>query len=207
MNADSITKGKKPVICICGMAGSGKSTVAKRIAEHYGLRYSSGGDALKAVAAELGYKTGGEGWWETDEGIRFLEERSRNPEIDRRVDQKQLEWAEEGGIVFDSWAMPWLLKEGFKVWLEASEQVRAKRIAERDGLTPEEALKYLREKEAKTKRIYKNLYGFTLGEDFSPFHLIIDVNSLSKDEVFEALRLVINRFLFRHKAFSTRFNR
>ena len=195
-------KRKRLVICICGMAGSGKSTVAKRIAKHYGLRYCSGGDALKAVAAELGYRVSGEGWWETDEGIRFLKERAENLEIDRRVDQKQLEWAEEGGIVFDSWAMPWLFRGGFKVWLEASEEVRAKRIAERDGLSLEEALKYLRAKESRTKAIYRELYGFTLGEDFSPFHLILDVNFLSKDEVFEALRLVIDRFVL-SKEFST----
>ena len=195
-------KRKRLVICICGMAGSGKSTVAKRIAKHYGLRYCSGGDALKAVAAELGYRVSGEGWWETDEGIRFLKERAENLEIDRRVDQKQLEWAEEGGIVFDSWAMPWLFRGGFKVWLEASEEVRAKRIAERDGLSLEDALKYLRAKESRTKAIYRELYGFTLGEDFSPFHLILDVNFLSKDEVFEALRLVIDRFVL-SKEFST----
>ncbi|HIE18099.1 TPA: cytidylate kinase [Candidatus Bathyarchaeota archaeon] len=181
MASDSVIENKnKLVICICGMAGSGKSTVAKRIAKHYGLRYSSGGNALKAVAAELGYITSGEGWWETEEGIKFLKERSRNLDIDRRVDQKQLEWAEEGGIVFDSWTMPWLFKGGFKVWLEASEKVRANRIAERDGLTPEEALKFLREKEARTKVIYRKLYGFTLGEDLLPFHLIIDVNFLRK---------------------------
>jgi len=197
-----LEKRKRLVICICGMAGSGKSTVAKRIAKHYGLRYCSGGDALKAVAAELGYRVSGEGWWETDEGIRFLKERAENLEIDRRVDQKQLEWAEEGGIVFDSWAMPWLFRGGFKVWLEASEEVRAKRIAERDGLSLEDALKYLRAKESRTKAIYRELYGFTLGEDFSPFHLILDVNFLSKDEVFEALRLVIDRFVL-SKEFST----
>ncbi|MCD6089185.1 cytidylate kinase family protein [Candidatus Bathyarchaeota archaeon] len=193
MNSEE--KKKKLVICICGMAGSGKSTLAKRIAQHYGLKYSSGGDALKAVALEMGYSVSEKGWWETEEGLRFLEERSRNPEIDRRVDQKQLEWAEEGGIVFDSWAIPWLLKGGFKVWLEASETVRARRVAKRDNLTIKEALKFLREKEAMTKKIYKRLYGFSLGEDLSPFHLIIDVNFLSKDEVFEALRLVIDRFV------------
>jgi len=191
---------KKLVICICGMAGSGKSTVAKRISKHYRLRYCSGGDALKAVAAELGYRISGEGWWETEEGIRFLKERSRNPEIDRRVDRKQLEWAKEGGIVFDSWTMPWLFNGGFKVWLEASEKVRANRIAERDGLTREEALKFLREKEARTKAIYRELYGFKLGEDLSPFHLIIDVNLLSKDEVFEALRMVIDRLILKRTA-------
>jgi len=195
MTLNSEEKKKKLVICICGMAGSGKSTLAKRIAQHYGLKYSSGGDALKAVALEMGYSVSEKGWWETEEGLRFLEERSRNPEIDRRVDQKQLEWAEEGGIVFDSWAIPWLLKGGFKVWLEASETVRARRVAKRDNLTIKEALKFLREKEAMTKKIYKSLYGFSLGEDLSPFHLIIDVNFLSKDEVFEALRLVIDRFV------------
>jgi len=195
MTLNSEEKKKKLVICICGMAGSGKSTLAKRIAQHYGLKYSSGGDALKAVALEMGYSVSEKGWWETKEGLRFLEERSRNPEIDRRVDQKQLEWAEKGGIVFDSWAIPWLLKGGFKVWLEASETVRARRVAKRDDLTIKEALRFLREKEAMTKKIYKRLYGFSLGEDLSPFHLIIDVNFLSEDEVFEALRLVIDRFV------------
>ncbi|RLI40491.1 cytidylate kinase [Candidatus Bathyarchaeota archaeon] len=190
---------RKIVICICGMAGSGKSTVAKRLAQHYGLKYFSGGDALKAVAAEMGYNVSGEGWWETEEGIRFLKEREKNPEIDKRVDQKQLEWARMGGAIFDSWAMPWLLEGGFKVWLEASEDVRARRIAERDNLSFEDALRFLREKEARTKMIYKRLYGFTLGEDFTPFHMIIDVNFLGRDEVFEALRLAIDHLVLNRR--------
>jgi len=190
---------RKMVLCICGMAGSGKSTVAKRLAEHYGLKYYSGGDALKAVAADLGYESSRDGWWETEEGIRFLEERLSNPEFDRRVDQKLLEWAEKGGVVLDSWAMPWLLKKGFKVWLEAAEEVRAQRIAERDGLSVEEALKFLRKKESKTRAIYKKLYGFNLGEDFSPFHLILDVNQLNRDEVFQALRLAVDNLVLRKK--------
>jgi len=190
---------RKIVICICGMAGSGKSTVAKRLAQHYGLKYFSGGDALKAVAAEMGYNVSGEGWWETEEGMRFLKEREKNPEIDRRVDQKQLEWARMGGAIFDSWAMPWLLEGGFKVWLEASEDVRARRIAERDNLSFEDALRFLREKEARTKMIYKRLYGFTLGEDFTPFHMIIDVNFLGRDEVFEALRLAIDHLVLNRR--------
>jgi len=190
---------RKIVICICGMAGSGKSTAAKRLAQHYGLKYFSGGDALKAVAAEMGYKVSGDGWWETEEGMRFLKEREKNLEIDRRVDQKQLEWAKMGGAIFDSWAMPWLLEGGFKVWLEASEDVRAMRISERDNLSFEDALRFLREKEARTKMIYKRLYGFTLGEDFTPFHMIIDVNFLGKDEVFEALRLAVDHLVLKRK--------
>jgi cytidylate kinase len=143
----------------------------------------------------MGHKTTGEGWWETAEGIKFLEKRLGNLEIDRKVDEKILDWANRGGVVLDSWAMPWLLKKGFKIWLEASEKVRAQRLAERDILGLEEALRVLREKEAKTKAIYKKLYGFKLGEDFVPFQLILDVDLLSKDEVFEALRLVIDNLV------------
>ncbi len=180
------------VLCICGMAGSGKSTVAKRLAEHYGLKYYSGGDALKAVAADMGYKTTEKGWWETREGIGFIKERLKNSEIDRKVDKKQLEWAEKGRAIFDTWAMPWLLKNGFKIWLEASEEVRVQRVSQRDSLSLEDALKFIREKESRTKDLYKKLYGFSLGEDFAPFHLILDVNQLDEDEVFKALCAAID---------------
>ncbi len=193
---------EKMTVCVCGMAGSGKTTVAKKLAKFYGLKYYSGGDALKAVACDMGYETTGKGWWETKEGLRFLDERLSNLDIDKKVDEKFLEWAREGGVVLDSWAMPWLLKEGFRVWLEASEEIRAQRLAKRDRSSAEEALGFLREKEAKTKEIYKKLYGFDLGEDFSPFHLILDVNQLNRDEVFQALRMAIDNLVLRKETLS-----
>lgn len=177
------------------MTGCGKSTVAKKLAEKYGLKYYSGGDALKALAVQAGYNPSKMGWWETEEGMRFLNERMQNPSFDRKVDEKLLEWAKEGGVVLDSWTMPWLLKlKSFKIWLEASEEVRAKRLAGRDGLTIDEALKTLKEKDGKTKAIYKKLYGFLLGEDLSPFDMILDVNKLSSEEVFQTISLVIDKF-------------
>lgn len=190
-------KGRRIIICISGLAGSGKSTLAKRIARHYGLKFYSGGDALKAIASEMGYSVSERGWWESEGGLRFIEERLRNLDIDKRVDEKMMEWAREGDVVLDSWTMPWLLKEGFKVWLDASEEVRAARIAKRDKISFEEALRRMREREARTKEIYRRLYGFKLGEDFEPFHVILDVNNLNEDEVFEALRLIIDRWLLK----------
>jgi len=188
---------KKIIICISGMTGCGKSTVAKRLAEKYGLKYYSGGEALKSLAAEAGYNPTDKGWWETEEGMRFLKERMQNSSFDRKVDEKLLKWAEEGNVVLDSWTMPWLLKKGFKIWLEASEEVRAKRLAGRDGLTVNEALKILKEKDEKTKTIYKKLYGFLLGEDLSPFDMILDVNKLNSEEVFQNLSLVIDKLIMK----------
>jgi cytidylate kinase len=87
--------------------------------------------------------------------------------------------------------MPWLLKEGFKIWLMASIEKRAARVAERDKITVNEAFKVLEEKEARTKTIYKKLYGFVLGEDFAPFDLVLDTDNLNAEEVFEVLCRVI----------------
>jgi cytidylate kinase len=184
-------------ILICGMTGCGKSTAAKRVAERYGLTYFSGGAALKALAAERGYEVGGRGWWESNEGMRFFEQRSTDPEFDRRVDERLLKLAEKGGVVLDSWTMPWLADDGFKIWLEASEDVRASRVAERDEMAVDEALKVLREKDERTRALYAGLYGFGLGADLSPFDMILDVNLLDADEVFEALCLVMDKWLFR----------
>ncbi|MEM3616443.1 MAG: cytidylate kinase family protein [Candidatus Bathyarchaeia archaeon] len=188
---------KEPlIICICGMAGSGKSTLAKKLAEKYGLRYCSGGDALKALALERGHKPAEHGWWESKEGLSFLEKRERNPEFDKAVDQKLLEIAKHGNVILDSWTMPWLLEGGLKIWLEASLRKRADRVAKRDNIPMKEALKALRKKEEKTKSIYEKLYGFKLGEDFTPFHIILDTDNLSAEEVFQVLSLVLDKVVF-----------
>ncbi len=187
-----VKSGKKIVICVCGMAGTGKSTLAKKIAEKYKLKYYSGGDALKALAREEGYKASERGWWESKEGMQFLEKRNKDPKFDESVDKKLLKIAQQGNVVLDSWTMPWLLKIGFKIWLEASPEKRAERIAKRDGISIEKAWKTLKNKEERTREIYKKLYGFSLGEDFKPFHLILDTDNLEAEEVFKVLCMVID---------------
>ncbi len=182
---------KKMVICISGMAGTGKSTLSKKLAKKYNLKCYSGGDALKEMAKAEGYDATREGWWETPEGLNFLRTRASDPKFDSAVDAKLLEYACKGNVLLDSWTMPWLLKGGFKIWLMASIEKRAARVAGRDGITPDEAIKVLEEKEARTKAIYKELYGFVLGEDLAPFDLVLDTDKLSADEVFEVLCRVI----------------
>ena len=187
-------KQRRIVICVAGMTGCGKSTLAKRLAKKYGLKYLSGGSMLKALAAKMGYKLGERGWWESEAGMKFLQQRTKIHKFDKRVDEELMEWAKRENIVFDSWTMPWLLKENaFKVWLEVSPEERTRRLARRDRISVEEALNVLKEKDAKTKSIYKSLYGFDLGEDLSPFNLILDTTELESDEVFQTLCMAIDR--------------
>ena len=185
-------KEKKIVICISGMAGTGKSTLAKKLAQKYDLKYYSGGDALKALATEEGRNVSSNGWWESPEGLAFLRQREKDPQFDKAVDSKLLEYAQQGNMLLDSWTMPWLLKTGFKIWLLASIEKRAERVAQRDKITVKDALRILKEKEAGTKAIYQKLYGFTLGEDYAPFNLVLDTDNLNAEEVFQVLCKVLD---------------
>jgi len=194
-NPKSCFPDKKVVICISGMAGTGKSTLSKKLAKKYNLKCYSGGDALKELAKTEGYNVSDEGWWESREGLNFLKERENDAKFDQAVDAKLLEYADEGNVLLDSWTMPWLLKDGFKIWLMASIEKRAARVAKRDKITVGEAFKVLEEKEAKTKSIYQKLYGFVLGEDFAPFDLVLDTDNLSAEEVFEVLCRVISNIV------------
>ena len=194
-NAKLCFADKKMVICISGMAGTGKSTLSKKLAEKYNLQCYSGGDALKELAKAEGYDVSRQGWWESPEGLNFLKERVNDPKFDKAVDAKLLKYAEQGNVLLDSWTMPWLLKEGFKIWLMASIEKRAARVAVRDKITIDEAFKVLEEKEARTKAIYKKLYGFVLGEDFAPFDLVLDTDNLNAEEVFEVLCTVIGNMV------------
>ncbi len=177
------------------MAGTGKSTLSKKLSHKYGLKYYSGGDALKALAADEGFDSSKTGWWESRQGLDFLEKREKDTCFDKAVDDKLLEYAAEGNVLLDSWTMPWLFKGGFKIWLAASVENRAERIARRDKMSFEEALQALKEKEARTKAIYKELYGFELGEDFAPFDFVLDTDCLSADEVFRVLCLVVDNIV------------
>jgi cytidylate kinase len=174
------------------MAGTGKSTLAKKLAQKYGLRYYSGGDALRDLAAEEGYNSSSNGWWESPEGLSFLEQRKANKDFDQAVDQKLLQYASEGNVLLDMLDDAWAGEGCLKIWLAASVEKQAERIAKRDDMTAEQALAALKDKEAKTKAIYKQLYGFALGEDFKPFNLILDTDNLAAEEVFEVLCTVFD---------------
>ena len=60
----------------------------------------------------------------------------------------------------------------------------------------EEAINALNEKDARTRQIYKSLYGFDLGHDLSPFNLVLATDDLEPDDIFHAVCLVTDRLVF-----------
>ena len=182
-------------IIISGPPAIGKTTVAKGLAKEFGLKYLSGGDVLKELAKEQGFHTGGDDWWDTPEGMTFLNQRKTNQEFDKKVDEKLRELFDKGGMIITSYTLPWLVTGGIKIWLEGSQENSAKRMTSRDNLSSEGALEIVKKRFQENKLIYKKLYGFDFGENLSIFDKIINTDGLSANEVLSIAKSVVKSLL------------
>jgi CMP/dCMP kinase len=170
-------------IILCGMPAVGKTTVAKMIASKLKLKVIGGGDVLKEIAQEEGYNAVGNDWWDTADGMKFMAERAGSPEFDKEVDKRLLARAEKGGVVITSYTLPWLAKDGIKVWLSGTKRSRAERMAKRDSSSPEECAKVIDARDSENYALYKKLYGMRFGEDLSPFNVVVGTDGVPAEEV------------------------
>ena len=180
-------------IIISGPPAIGKTTIAKAITEEFGLTHLSGGDILKELAEEEGFKTGGDDWWDTQEGMNFLSQRQENSEFDKKVDEKLKKHFLDGNVVITSYTLPWLVEGGVKIWLDGSKENSAQRMTTRDNLSKDSALEIVQKRYQENKKIYKALYGFEFGEDLSVFDKIIETDGLDASQVLDIAKTVVRK--------------
>jgi cytidylate kinase len=174
-------------IILSGMPAVGKTTVAGIVAKRLGLKFLGISDILKEMAGELGYKTAGEGWWDTEEAMRFCEERKRTPDFDKRADEMLVNKAKAGNVVITSYTAPWICEYGIKVWLSGSLEKRAQRMSERDKIPFDECIKIEKKREEENYNLYKHLYGIEFGKDMKPFELRINTDDISAEQVADVI--------------------
>lgn len=180
-------------IVISGWPAVGKTTIAGKLAEEFGLVMYNGGDILKMLAAEKGYSAERDDWWDTAEAKKFMQERKSDPSFDKKVDKKLAEIVRKGGAVITSYTLPWLVKEDFviKIWLRGSPENRAKRMANRDDIGFAEAKKIIALRDEENKKIYYKLYGFRFGEDLTVFDYVLNTDRLPLDSLIEVSKLIV----------------
>ena len=182
-------------IVISGPPAVGKTTVAKGLAQEFQLQYLSGGDVLKEMANEHGFDSSGDDWWDTEEGMKFLKQREENSEFDKKLDEKLIDLFEKGGMVITSYTLPWLIKDGIRIWLEGSHESSTKRMQSRDSMSPEEAYEITKKRYDRNKALYKKLYNIDVGQDTSELDLIINTDNLTATQVIDVTKETVRKLL------------
>jgi CMP/dCMP kinase len=180
-------------VVISGSAAVGKTTLAHALAKEFGFKLYNGGDILKETARQQGYPISRNDWWDSNEAIKFMEERKKNPIFDIQVDEKLINIAKKGNVIITSHTLPWLASELITFWLSASEQKRSERMSKRDKISIAEALRIVKMRDRENKKIYKRIYGSKFGESLEVFDFVINTELLTLDSLVYLCKEIIKR--------------
>ena len=157
-------------IAISGKSGCGNSTVSRLVAEKLGLRVIN--YTFKNLAR--------------DSGMSFEElalKAETDPQYDLTIDRMQVDLARMGGCVLGSRLAIWLLRDtALTVYLMASLDVRAARIARREGGDLAAVLGRTAARDRRDRNRYERLYGYDI-DTFDFAALIVDTDTLNQEEV------------------------
>jgi len=168
------------IITIGGLPGTGTTTMAKMIAEKYGLEHVCAGFIFRDMAKEMNM--------DLNEFSKYAEQ---NPEIDKEIDRRQVELAKKGNIVLEGRLAAWMLKNNdveptVSIWLKAPPMVRCKRISERENEDIELALEKMIKRENSEKKRYKEIYNIDI-DDLSIYNIMIDSSKWDVEGVFNII--------------------
>lgn len=168
------------IITVSGLVGSGKTTVARKIAEKLRLRYISAGEVFRQMASEQGVSL-----------EKFSELAERNHSFDREVDRRQNELVGKGNAVVDGRLSGWLFEADLKIWLKASLEVRARRVAEREKKSFSQALEETKKREKSEVKRYHDIYRIDL-YDLSPYDLVINTGLWGAEEIAHMINVLVS---------------
>jgi cytidylate kinase len=173
------------IITVSGPHGTGKSTYAKALARALNLRYVSAGELFRDLAKQ--HKMSLEA---------FSHRAADDPSIDRMLDERTKAEAEKGGVVIDAQLGAWMVRDlaDVTVLLTAPDDVRFKRIAERDGSDIAHAMRETENRESIQKQRYKKYYGIDV-TDLSIYDLKIDTSLYSIGETKVVIVDAVRNFL------------
>ncbi|MDI6887228.1 MAG: AAA family ATPase [Candidatus Thermoplasmatota archaeon] len=167
------------IITLSGLAGSGKTTVAKILANKLNYKYLSAGELFRNIAKERNTSL-----------EQLLELAEKNPGIDRELDKMVMKLASEGSTVVEGRLVGWHAKQygmsSIRVWLEASFETRARRVAKRDGKSFEIVTEEIQKRENSDWQRFWDLYTIDIN-DLSVYSIIIDTTYLTPEQTANAI--------------------
>lgn len=158
-------------IAISGKSGCGNTTVSTLVAKRLGFTMIN--FTFRNLSAEKGID-----FW------TFCSMAQKDDNIDKELDRRQVQMAmEQENCVLGSRLAVWMLKDAdLKVYLDANEDTRARRVFKREGGDFETVLQQTRRRDASDTARYKRIYGID-NNDSAIADLVIDVNGKTPDEI------------------------
>ncbi|UCH71727.1 MAG: AAA family ATPase [Thermoplasmatales archaeon] len=167
------------VITISGTPGSGKSTVAKILEKRTKLKYVNSGIIFREMAKNYNMSL-----------ERFGVFCEKNEEIDKEVDNKQLNILKEGRVILEGRLAGWIAHHNkipaLKVMIDADVETRTKRILKREKRNIKDIKKEIIEREKSEAIRYKKYYDIDL-KDVSIYDLFIDSTDKNPEKIVELI--------------------
>jgi len=165
-------------IAISGLTGTGKTTTAERIAGELDIPHIC--FSMKEEARARGISI-----------VDLQSIAAEDDNIDKEFDRRQGEEMERhSSFITSTWLGPWFANADLNVWLYAEDSVRARRVAERDGLSYEEAFKMMIVKDKQNNERYLKLYGINIA-DINKFHVCINTSNMPVEKVCSVVTSVL----------------
>lgn len=161
------------IITISGYGGTGKSSIARKIAETLGYSYFSAGQMFREFAEEAGIPL-----------VTFAA--SAPQEVDDLIAEAIVQACKNGRTVIDGRRGAFLCPESVKIWLKCSDEEAARRISERETPPTIEAVELekisrelkVRNQGARNRILHSS--GVDL-ENLSIYDLVIDTGKITSE--------------------------
>jgi cytidylate kinase len=171
------------VIALSGLPGTGSSTAGRLVAKKLDIEYFSAGTYNKEHAKSVAGKDVEK---ETEKAVVMWKiDRDKLDKFHLNTEDMYKEMARKGNIIIDAKLAIWALKgiADFSVWITASLDSRAKRIAGRDNISIEEAERILEEKLKLEVENWKRIYGINYLDQEKEADIVIDTSGKNPEEI------------------------
>lgn len=172
------------LVTLSGLPGSGTTTTARIVCRDLDLDHVTAGMIFRNLAVERNMTL-----------QEFSEYAEEHPEVDWELDRRMVNRAKDGDVVLEGRLTAWMMdREGIdavKVWLTAPEEIRAERVAQREGITKEDALEANRQREESERKRYMDIYDIDL-TDRSVYDLEVNTHKLEPNEVSDEILTAVD---------------